>query len=90
MKFVKSVHAAAALTGIVAPKHLNTKSISRCLRLLDTESRRADDSTGSVRNVAATIAHDAMAYYTGNTSAPNSVVCIAERNLMPQLVLMSC
>lgn len=30
---------------------------------------------GSIRNVAATVAHDAMAYYKGNlTTDPNSVV----------------
>ncbi|KAM4056730.1 glycosyl hydrolase family 76 protein [Hirsutella rhossiliensis] len=55
MKFIKSVHAAAALSGIVAPKDLDTQNPS------------------SVRNVAATIAHDAMVYYKGNTSAPDSV-----------------
>ncbi|KND93093.1 Mannan endo-1,6-alpha-mannosidase DCW1 [Tolypocladium ophioglossoides CBS 100239] len=55
MKFYKSVHAAAALSGIVAPKDLDTQSSS------------------SVRNVAATLAHDTMAYYSGNTSAPNSI-----------------
>ncbi|PHH92586.1 hypothetical protein CDD83_6748 [Cordyceps sp. RAO-2017] len=55
MRFMKSVHAAATLGGIVAPKDLDTQNPS------------------SVRNVAATIAHDAMVYYTGNTSAPDSV-----------------
>ncbi|PNY24645.1 Mannan endo-1,6-alpha-mannosidase DCW1 [Tolypocladium capitatum] len=55
MQFYKCVHAAAALSGIVAPKDLDTQSSS------------------SVRNVAATIAHGAMSYYSGNASAPNSV-----------------
>ncbi|PHH83682.1 hypothetical protein CDD82_5440 [Ophiocordyceps australis] len=55
MRFVKSVHAAAAVTTLVLPKDLET------------------GNTDSVRNVAATLAHDTMAYYRGNTSQPGSI-----------------
>ncbi|KJZ79278.1 hypothetical protein HIM_01429 [Hirsutella minnesotensis 3608] len=86
MKFLKSVHAAAAVNSVVGPSSLiapssvypspiaapSSVSPSIVASNVHPKDLNIRDSS-SIRNVAATIAHDAMVYYKGNTSAPGSV-----------------
>jgi hypothetical protein len=78
MKFMKSVHAAATLGGIFAPKDLDvnskSKSVARCPSSKNRDANRF--VAGSIRNVAATLAYETMTYYSGNTTDPNTRVSI--------------